>query len=290
MTLVPGMTLVTGAAGKTGQALIVLLAKRGVHVRAFVRTREQAATVHDCGASEVVLGDLRSLDDLKHACTGVATVYHICPNMFADELLVGQHLIDAARSAGVLRIVYHSVLHPQTEEMPHHWNKLRVEELLFKSGLEYTILQPAAYMQNLRGNWQVILEQGVYRVPYALETRLGLVDLNDVAEAAANVLSESGHVGAVYELAGPQVLTQIEVAEILSTALGRPVRAEVQDRAEWAQAARRNGLGDYAVETLLRMFKYYEMYGFWGSARVLEMLIGRRAVGLGEWVVRQASR
>ncbi len=281
------MILVTGAAGKTGQALIALLTKQGVPVRAFVRRTEQRAIVQQLGASEVSVGDLCSLDDLIHACQGITTVYYICPNMFADEVLAGQRLIAAARTRGVQRIVYHSVLHPQIEEMPHHWNKLRVEELLFKSGLEYTILQPAAYMQNLLGSWQSIIGQGVYRVPYALETRLGMVDLGDVAEAAACVLTEPGHVGAVYELAGPQALTQIEVAETLSSMLGRPVRAEVQDRAEWAQAARRAGLNDYAVETLLRMFEYYEKYGFGGNVRVLEMLIGRRATSFHLWLASQ---
>src|SRR5205823_453635 len=117
--------------------------------------------------------------------------------------------------------------------------------LLFKSGLDFTILQPAAYMQNVLASWPLIAEQGVYRVPYAVTTRLGMVDLHDVAEAAGRVLTEPGHSGAVYELAGSEVLSQREVAAILTQCLGRPVHAEALPQAAWVQGARQAGLGDY---------------------------------------------
>ena len=80
--------------------------------------------------------------------------------------------------------------------MTHHWNKLRVEETLFESGLSYTILQPASYMQNVLGGWQAIVEHGVYAAPYSVETRMSMVDLEDIAEATAVVLTEPGHLGA----------------------------------------------------------------------------------------------
>ncbi len=70
------------------------------------------------------------------------------------------------------RFVYHSVLHPQIEAMPHHWAKMRVEEMLFAAGFDLTILQPTAYMQNILGAWRGIVEDGVFRVPYPVETRL----------------------------------------------------------------------------------------------------------------------
>ena len=82
--------------------------------------------------------------------------------------------------------------------MPHHWKKLRVEEMLFESRLPYTILQPATYMQNLLAYWCKIHEEGIFQLPYSVETRLSMVDLNDVAQAAAIVLTEPGHVGATY--------------------------------------------------------------------------------------------
>ncbi|MFN8458487.1 MAG: hypothetical protein U0401_28180 [Anaerolineae bacterium] len=104
--------------------------------------------------------------------------------------------------------------------------------------------------------------QGVYRVPYPVETRLGMVDLEDVAEVAAAALTQPGHTGAIYELAGPEIFSQTEVAAILSHSLGRPVRAEEIPLDEWAKNAQAGGLGDYQVETLLKMFRYYAQYGF----------------------------
>jgi uncharacterized protein YbjT (DUF2867 family) len=112
------------------------------------------------------------------------------------EVEIGEGVIVAACAAGVEHVVYHSVLHPQTEAMPHHWSKLRVEEKLFESGLAYTILQPAAYMQNVLAYWEAIMEHGVYPVPYAVEARLSMVDLEDVARSAALILTEPGHIGA----------------------------------------------------------------------------------------------
>jgi len=227
------------------------------------------------GVQEVVSGDLRDPAAVGQATRGVRAVYHICPNMHPDEAAIGQIVIAAARSAGVQHFVYHSVLHPQVEAMPHHWQKMRVEEQLFESGLSCTILQPAAYMQNVLAQWNSIVRDGVYPVPYRIETRLGMVDLDDVAETAAVVLTEAGHAGATYELAGAEALSQVEVASVLAGCLGRPVRAETVPLETWEQRARASGLGSYQIETLIEMFRYYEQHGFWGNPRVLHMLLGR---------------
>lgn len=269
------MILVTGAAGKTGQAIIRVLAERKKAIRALVYRDEQAFLVKELGAQEAVVGDLRNETTLRQASHGADALYHICPNMSPDEISIGQTVITAARAAGVKRFVFHSVLHPQTEAMPHHWNKLRVEELLFESGLDFTILQPAAYMQNILAGWKTIVEEGIYQVPYPVETRLGMVDLEDVAAAAANVLTEPGHAGATYELAGPEPLTQTEVAAILSQVLGRPVRAEQMPLAAWTRQARAAGLDAHKIETLTKMFHYYEQFDFWGNPRVLGWLLNR---------------
>lgn len=130
-------------------------------------------------------------------------------------------------------------------------------------------------MQNVLAHRDQVVEQGTYPVPYAVETRLGMVDLEDVAEAAAVVITEPGHGGATYELAGVDVLSQSQVAAILSQQLGRPVRAQLVPIEEWEQQARAAGLDDYQVDTLVKMFRYYERHGFWGNPRVLGWLLGR---------------
>ena len=280
------MILVTGAAGKTGRAVIRALTARGETVRALVHRPEQGEIVRALGAQDFALGDLRDRVAVGQAMAGAQAVYHICPNVHPEEVAMGQLAIDAAREEGVERLVYHSVLHPQVEAMPHHWQKMRVEEQLFASGLAYTILQPAAYMQNVLAQWDSVVRGGVYEVPYGVETRLGTVDLVDVAEVAAQVLTEPGHIGAIYELSGPEALTQRQVAAVLEQCLGRPVEARQVPLAAWEKQARAAGMGDYQLETLLQMFQYYDRHGFWGSPRVLGCLLGRAPGSFEAFVAR----
>jgi len=278
------MILVTGASGKTGQAVTRAFVRRGVHVRALVRREEQSLKLKELGASEIVVGDIRNDMVWDHACVGVEALYHICPNMEADEAVIGYKMIRAAQTANVKRVVYHSVLHPQVEAMPHHWLKMRVEEALFASGLAYTILQPAAYMQNVLGYWKQITELGIYPLPYNGEVKISMVDLEEVADVAALVLLEEKHVGAIYELAGEEILSQYQVTEILSQVLGRVIRFERVAWDVWEKQARDSGMGEYQRETLLKMFMYYDKNGFWGSASVLSWLLGRTPRSFGEVV------
>ena len=283
------MILVTGAAGKTGQAIVRALARVGQPVRALVYRREQTAALEVLGAREIVAGNIQDPENVIAAADRTRAIYHICPNMHPEEVAIGEIVIAAAKSAGCGRFVYHSVLHPQTERMPHHWHKLRVEEKLFESGLACTILQPAAYMQNVLAGWQDIARRGAYAIPYAAETRINMVDLEDVAEAAARVLTEPGHDGATYELSGPDYLSQIEVAAILSQRLEREIGVEVVPLETWTRRARRSGLGDYQVETLVKMFRYYERFGFRGNAGVLGWLLERAPADFATFVERTAG-
>ncbi len=269
------MILVTGAAGKTGLAIIRAIAAKGPPVRALVHREEQVEKVAAVGARDWIIGDMRSEAILEQAVRGVRAVYHICPNVSPDEVTIGHKIVAAAQEAGVELFVYHSVLHPQVEAMPHHWSKMRVEAMLFEAGLAYTILQPASYMQNILTGWRSIVEDGIYIVPYPPATRLGMVDLEDVGAAACTVLTEPSHAGATYELAGPEVLTQSEVAEVLGRQLGRSVRAVQVAIDAWVDRAKASGLGDYQIGMLMKMFGYYERFGFWGNPRVLAHLLGR---------------
>jgi uncharacterized protein YbjT (DUF2867 family) len=206
--------------------------------------------------------------------------------MSPEETSIGQLALDAAGAAGIEHFAYHSVLHPQTEEMPHHWHKMQVEALIFKSGVPYTILQPAAYMQNVLAYRERIAEEGVYAVPYSVETRLSMVDLEDVAAVAALVLAGPDHIGATYELASGDLLSQVQVAAVLEQHLGRGVRPEAVPLGLWEQRALASGLGDYQVQTLLQMFGYYERYGFRANSRVLEWLLGRPPTSFAAFVAR----
>jgi NAD(P)H dehydrogenase (quinone) len=280
------MILLTGAAGKTGKAILTALIPQGVEVRSIVRSQRQAEEIQSCGCTDVIIGDLRDTSVLHNASKGVSSIYYICPNMSPDEVEIGQNLVHLAHEFGARRFVYHSVFHPQVEAMPHHWQKLRMEEILVASGLDFTILQPCAYMQNVLANWKAIHEAGIYAVPYRPSTRISMVDLLDVAEVAGKVLTESNHSCAIYELAGPEPLSQLEIAEILSREIGIPVTASGLDRVQWADRALKSGMGERQLATLLKMFEYYEKFNLQGNANILEFLLNRTATKFVEFVRR----
>jgi len=283
------MILITGAGGKTGKALIKALSQ-GEEVCALVHREEQMATLKSLGAYKVIVGELQDQATIHSAMQGVQRVYHICPNMHPNEVGISKLIINEAQRAGVQHFAYHSVLHPQTEKMQHHWQKLRVEEIILESGIPFTILQPAPYMQNLLNGWQSIIEEGILRVPYSVRAKFSFVDLEDVAEAAKIMLTEPGHVNAIYELAGTGPMSHIEVAEILSQTLKRNVHAEKEELNNWK--LRTKGISGYALENLIRMFEYYDQWGLPGNSNVLSWVLGRKPTSLAtftERIVEQKS-
>jgi len=280
------MILVTGAAGKTGRAVISALVRKKQPVRALVYREEQVHQIESLGATDVLVGDMRSKDTLEGALDGSESVYHICPNVNPEEFQLGNSIVASAVSANIGHFVFHSVLHPQIESMPHHWMKMRVEEVLLGSGLNFSILQPAPYMQNLQGQLSDILEGGTYPVPYSTDAPMSLVDLEDVAEAAAIVLTTPTHAGATYELVGPEILTPNQMAEILSHHLNRVVHATQISLETWRQQSQTAGLGGYQLETLEKMFAYYDRNGLWGNPLTLNTLLGRRPTSFSEYVKR----
>lgn len=280
------MILVTGAGGKTGKAIIKALVARGAPVRAFARSPAHEAALGAMGVREIVTGEMGDPHALSRATRGAEAIYHICPNVSPHEFPFAKALVESAIRSAVPRLVYHSVLHPQIEAMPHHWSKLRVEEMLFSSPLDVTIVQPTAYMQNCLAEWDRMAGSGIYRVPYPVETRLSLVDLDDVAEAAAIVLTDAGHSGAIYELVGTPPLSQVEIAETFGEALKKPVRAESEALESWDHRARAAGMDDRSRETLTKMFRAYARDGLKGNPNVLGWLLGRPPTSLARFATR----
>lgn len=274
------MILVTGASGKTGRAIISQLAAEGEVVRGWVRR----AGVEIEGASECFVGDLENSADWEEAAAGVDRIYLICPNMHPHEPQIGRLAIQAAQKEGVSRLVYHSVLHPQTEEMPHHWGKLRVEELIVASGVPFVILQPTAYMQNLRPHLPAIQKNGLLRLPYPPESRISLIDLYDLAAAAVRVLQSAEFDGSIFELCGTRPLDQHEAAGAFAKILGKEIKAEQMRIEEWKTGV--EGLPVYARETLIKMFRYYAQNGLVGNPTVLGWLLNRPPASLPEVINR----
>jgi uncharacterized protein YbjT (DUF2867 family) len=280
------MILITGAGGKTGRALVKALSKVE-SVCAFAHREESIPVLKSLGADKVVVGDMRDEFAIGRAMQGARSVYHICPNMSPNEMVIGRFTIAAARKRGIERFVYHSVLHPQVENMNHHWQKLRVEEMICESGLPFTIVQPAPYMQNLLAGWKSILEQGVLRVPYSVNTKFSFIDLEDLAEVAQIVLTEPNHDNTIYELVGTLPISHVEVAEICSGVLKREVRAEKEEIRDWRLRAERDlGMSEYALDNLVRMFEYYDRWGLVGNPNVLRWVLRRAPTSLGIFIDR----
>lgn len=275
------MILVTGAGGKTGKSLIKTLSTCE-SVCALVRREEQVSIATSLGAEKAVIGDMLDTAVIQAALQGARAIYHICPNMHPEEVKIGRLVIDEGKKAGIEHFVYHSVLHPQTEKMSHHWDKLRVEETLFESGLSFTVLQPAPYMQNLLGQWENILDTGVLRVPYSIHAPFSFVHLENLAETAAVVLKDDSHRGATYEIAGTQPMTHVEVAEIFGRILGQPVHAKQEEIKNWK--LRTVGINEFATESLIKMFEYYDRWGLVGNPNVLRWLLGHEPASMESFI------
>lgn len=280
------MILITSANGKTGRHLIPLLAAKREPVRAL-DISEKAVDLKSIGASEVVIGDTLDHTTLRKAVQGVRAIVHVGPPFHLQETQMGKAVIDAARSAGVERFLYFSVTHSQIGALFNHKAKLAVEEYLINSDLNYTILQPMHYMQNIR--IPDVIRDGVVRQMYDLDRRLSHVDMADAAEAAVKVLTEDGHYGATYELCGlrSDYLSTNELAIIISGVSGRHIKAEMIPLSAFLSSARTAHFGDYQREGMRRLFEYYGEHGIFGNPNVLTWLLGRNPTTFEEYVRRE---
>lgn len=256
---------VVGASGKTGRAVTAALEARGVSVSGIGR---------------------RQWSDLAGALAGCVAVSVIAPNFHQDEPAYVGEVLAAAKTAGVRRVAYHSVAAPYVPAMPHHLAKARAEDVVRRSPIDWTIVQPCAYVQNLV---PLLRSAGpLLEVPYAVDRPFGLVDLVDVAEATARVLLEDGHVGATYELGGPDLVTVADVAREASAILGRPVATARIDPERWA-AGPGSAVDARERDGLLAMYRYYDLHGLPAGGRVLRDILGGRSTGLHDTLARELT-
>jgi uncharacterized protein YbjT (DUF2867 family) len=259
--------VVTAAGGPTGTAVVRALRARGLPVRAVVARRGPRPELEALGA-EVVRGELTQPQPWGDLLAGADALYLIWPNFDPDEPEGARALLAEARRAGLPRLVYHSVLRPQARAMPHHAGKDRTEEALDVSGVPWRVLQPCAYADNFDAALAEAQRTGVLRSRWGLRQAQSLVELRDVAGAAAVLLTEDGLDGGTFEAVGPQPLTAPRIAALMGERLGREVRAEdVVPKGEAPTS--------YAGRCLHTMFEHYRAHGFAGSPRVLTALLGR---------------
>jgi NAD(P)H dehydrogenase (quinone) len=272
-------TTVFGATGRTGRPLVRALKRRGVRVRAVTRNPERPGLFPN--DVDVCFGDLHNVDTLVNALEGATTLHYIPPSLnVRDPEYVG-NIIAAAERSGVSRIVYHSVLHSNTPEMPHHLRKAGCERLFRHSPLSWTVIQPAMYVQTALGFFDAAA--GVLSPPFDTTQPFTLIHEEDLAEAAAIIHTTEGHTFATYELAGSERLDFVAMSERLSGIVGRPVSIRKVDAEAYVArfAAQRGLTADQARERWL-MFDYYDRHGLIGNGNVLRMILGREPVSFGE--------
>jgi uncharacterized protein YbjT (DUF2867 family) len=202
---------------------------------------------------------------------------------------MGFAAIDAARDAGVKHFVFSSVLHAILTDLIQHEIKRVLEEYLLSSGLEFTILQPANYM--LRHRLMPAFQRGVFALTWSLDRLQSMVDLGDVAEVAAVVLTAGPtHFGATYELAAPGRFSAHDLANIISGVTGHSVSAEQIDSEVFLKKALAvESLEQFPYQTRLlkAISKRYSSHDFVGNPNVLTWLLGRQPTTFEQFVQRE---
>ncbi|MFW5475098.1 NmrA family NAD(P)-binding protein [Knoellia sp. CPCC 206450] len=274
--------LVIGAAGKTGRAVTRALLARGAVVRAAVRPGS-TSTPYAGPSVHVVPLDLVSGTGLPVAVAGVDAVYHLAPNVHPDEVGMARRVAEAAAAEGISHFAFHSVLHPDDSSMPHHVRKGEAERTVRDVVPSAVVLRPAAYHQNLVD----AALAGRIAVPYSLDTPFTNVDLDDVAEVAALVLTEEGHEGSTHDLAGSESLSVRDLAAVATEVLERPVETVAVPLQEWLDGAAAS-LPEQARDDLAAMFRSYDREGLVGDPSDLRALLGREPRTWRDVLVRAA--
>lgn len=247
------MILVTGATGQNGSEVVRRLSARGVPVRALVRSVAKAAGLAALPRVEIVEGDMLRPETLSEALRGVDRAMLISS---ADPAMleVQSNFIEAARKAGVRHVVKLSGILPELDS-PFRFARMHgeVERRLEASGMAFTHLRPGEFMQSYFRQVPSIVHQGAIFLPME-EAKIASIDIGDIAEVAAAILTSEGHEGKIYPLTGPEALTMAEVAERLSAVLGKSIRYVNVAPEEARQANLSRGMPPYLADALVELF------------------------------------
>jgi uncharacterized protein YbjT (DUF2867 family) len=243
--------LVIGGTGKVGSALVEALADRDVDVRVLSRSAGVVGR-----RIELAVGDLTRPETLPAAFAGVDRCYLLTP-LAPNEVEQGLNAVEAAREAGVERLVFQSVLRAaDAPEVPHFASKVRILDRIRESGLPWATLVPSSFYQNDLAMRDLILGPGLYPNPVG-SAGINRVDVRDIADVAAAALLDEGFESREVPVVGPDTWTGPSIAAVYSDLLGRPVRYTGDDLEAWGAAASGH-LPEWLVQDLTRMFAYFQ--------------------------------
>jgi len=282
------MILVTGAAGLNGTALVRTLSAKGIAVRALVRNAAKAAPLAALPNVEIVVADMARPETLSAALAGIDRAML---NSSADPAMleVQSTFIAAAAKAGVKHVVKLSGIMPELDS-PFRFARMHgeIEKRLEASGMGFTHLRAGEFMPTYFRQVPSIVAKGALFLPME-DQRIASIDVGDLAEISALVLTRPGHEGKVYPLTGPEALTMTEVAERLSAATGRTVKyinvaPEVAKKAQLAA-----GLPPYMADAIAELFAERRKGKESQVSPVAELLLGRRPTSFAEFAKRNAA-
>jgi uncharacterized protein YbjT (DUF2867 family) len=246
--------LVTGATGRQGGTVYQQLQKKGFKLRALVRdpNSNQARQLMEYG-EEVFQGSLDDPDSLMRAMDGVYGVFSVQPHS-ANEIQQGVAVIEAAKRQGVSHFVYSSVGSADEETgIPHFESKVKVEEHLRLSGLQYTIVRPVFFMENWRRGFGASIRNGQLQQPLSPMAKLQMVAVDDIGAFAVLAFEHPGEWrNRTFSLAGDELSMQ-QIADAFSRVTARDVKYV---QVSWDQFEKNMG------RELTVMYHWFEEKGF----------------------------
>jgi uncharacterized protein YbjT (DUF2867 family) len=251
------MILVTGSTGAIGGEVVRLLSRAGTPARALIRNANQRK---ELSGITWVTGDLGKPETLASAFAGSTTLFLLSGNgETAGEL---QHnAIAAARAAGVTHVVKLSAFgaSPRSNSLIGRLH-YQIEKELEVSGMAWTMLRPHHFSQNLLSQAKNIIKDGVV-YSSSSDGKIPFVDTRDIAAVAVVTLTQPGHAGKKYVITGGEKLSYREATDILSKAIGKPLRF-IDEPPDQARARLiREGQPPALVDSLLAIAAYQRAGG-----------------------------
>jgi uncharacterized protein YbjT (DUF2867 family) len=287
------MILVTGATGLNGSELVRRLSARGVAVRALIRNSNganaaKATELSRLAGVDVAEGDMAQPDTLVPALRGIDRAMLISSS---DPTMreVQSAFIDAAGRAGVRHVVKLSGIIPDINS-PFRFARMHgeIEQHLEASGMAYTHLRAGEFMHAYFRQVPSIVNRSALSLPMA-DARIASIDIGDIAEVAADVLTGSGHEGKTYPITGPDALTMTEVAAALSEATGRQIRYIDVPPADARAAQIAAGMPAYLADGLAELFSERRKGKEATVSPVIPTIFKRRPLSFADFARRHAA-
>jgi uncharacterized protein YbjT (DUF2867 family) len=258
--------LVIGGTGHVGSEVVKELQKRKANIRLLVRKED---TPTPAGVEKAV-GDLLDPVSVQKAMEGVEKLY-LLNAVLPDELTQGLIAYDLAKKLKLSHVVYHSVFRAgHFKDVPHFASKLAIENALRAFDVPFTILRPNYFSQNDAMLKDPLTKAGIYPMPLG-DVGVSVVDVRDIAEAAAIVLTSGEHNGKTYNLNGPDVVSGPKAASIWGKLLGKEIRYTGHNMDAFEEQMR-NTAPSWSAFDIRMMFEGYLERGFVAEDGDLEML------------------